>query len=319
MVSFCAVSTVRPSRRPTSNGAITAYHAGVPGTRGVKETAELVTRWTPMAPGEYVLTAPLRVPSGTTVDLTHITLRYPANARFRALLTIEGARGVEIIGGTFDGNVDEQPKWREHHHAIQVRGSTHVNIHGGTFVNLSGDGVLVSEASTSVRIHHCTFRGQNTNRNGVSITNAQVCRVTDCHFEGMTRPDMPGPIDLEPDVPSERVADILIARNEIVGTGQPVQAAITIYNAIANATIANITIEQNTIWNSFQRAIWVVGGGTGREQNIVVRNNSIRDLPTREPIQIQDAQASVSGNIIEPPREPVEQRDPTNNQQRRHR
>ena len=93
-----------------------------------------------------------------------------------------------------------QPTWREQQHAIQVRGSTHVTIHDCTFVNLSGDGVLFYEASISVRIHHCTFRGQNTNRNGVSITNAQVCRITDCTFEGMTRPDMPGPIDLEPDV-----------------------------------------------------------------------------------------------------------------------
>jgi hypothetical protein len=254
-----------------------------------------------MAPGEYVLAAPIRVPSGATVDLTNITLRYPSPAGFHSLLDISGSRGVEVFGGTFDGNVAAQPMWREQQHAIQVRGSTHVNIHDCTFVNLSGDGVLVYAGSTSVRIHRCTFRGQNTNRNGVSITNAQVCRITDCTFEGMTRPDMPGPIDLEPDLPDERVADIVIARNELIGTGQPVQAAITIFNAIANATIANISIEQNQIRNSFQRAIWVVGGGSGREQNIVVRHNTIQDLPTPEPIQIQDAQASVSGNSIDPP------------------
>jgi hypothetical protein len=251
------------------------------------------------------------------VDLTNVTLRYPSPAGFRSLLDISGSRGVEVFGGTFDGNVHAQPTWREQQHAIQVRGSTHVNIHDCTFVNLSGDGVLVYEASTSVRIHHCTFRGQNTNRNGVSITNAQVCRITDCSFEGMTRPDMPGPIDLEPDVADERVTDIVIARNQIVGTGQPVQAAISVFNAIANATITNITIEQNTIANSFQRAIWVVGGGTGREQNIVVRNNHIRDLPGREPIQIQDAQAVVSANLIEPTPETNEQTDPIDNSQRR--
>src|SRR3954452_16281522 len=196
-----------------------------------------------MPPGEYVLDAPIRVPSGVTVDLTNVTLRYPSPDGFRYLLDISRSRGVEVFGGTFDGNVAAQPTWREQQHAIQVRGSTHVNIHDCTFVNLSGDGVLVYAGSTSVRIHHCTFRGQNTNRNGVSITNAQVCRITDCTFEGMTRPDMPGPIDLEPDGADERVTDIVIARNELVGTGQPVQAAISIYNAIANATIANITIE----------------------------------------------------------------------------
>ena len=276
-----------------------------------------MTTWTTLSPGEYVLTEPIEVPSDTTVDLTNIVLRYPPNAEFRSLLDIAGSSNVEVFGGTFDGNVQGQPTWREQQHAILVRGSTHVTIRDCNFVNLSGDGVLVYEASNDVTIQRCTFRGQNTNRNGVSITNAQHCRITDCTFEGMTRPDMPGPIDLEPDEPQERVADILIARNEIVGTGQPVQAAINVFNAIANATIADITIEQNRIRNSFQRAIWIVGAGTGREQDIVIRNNDIQDLPTRDPIQLKDAHASVSGNTIEPPSGTFAPQDHMKRRQRR--
>lgn len=268
-----------------------------------------MTPWTPLSPGDYVLTEPIEVPSGTTVDLTNVVLRYPPNAEFRSLLDIAGASNVEVFGGTFDGNVQGQPAWQEHQHAVVVRNSTQVTIHDCTFVNLSGDGVLIYEASTDVSVQHCTFHGQNTNRNGVSITNAQHCRVIDCIFEGMTRPNMPGPIDLEPDVPQEQVSDIVIARNEIVGTGQPVQAAINVFNAIANATIANITIEQNRIRNSFQRAVWVVGAGEGREQNIVIRDNEIQDLPTRDPIQLKDAQAAVSGNTITPPPEAFPQQD----------
>ncbi len=275
-----------------------------------------MTLWTTLAPGDYVLAEPIEVPSGTTVDLTNITLRYPPQAEFQSLLDIAGASNVEVFGGTFDGNVQGQPIWQEQQHAIKVRGSTHVTIHDCTFVNLSGDGVLVYEASNDVTVQRCTFRGQNTNRNGVSITNAEHCRITDCTFEGMTRPDMPGPIDLEPDVPQERVADILIARNEIVGTGQPVQAAINVFNAIANAPIANITIEQNRIRNSFQRAVWVVGGGAGLEQNIVIRDNDIQDLPTRDPIQLKDAQAAVSGNTITPPPEALPQQDRLDRQRR---
>lgn len=276
-----------------------------------------MTPWTTLSPGEYVLTEPIEVPSGTTVNLTNITLRYPPHAEFQSLLDIAGSSNVEVFGGTFDGNVQGQPTWREQQHAIKVRGSTHVTIRDCTFINLSGDGVLVYEASNDVTIQHCTFRGQNTNRNGVSITNAQHCRITDCSFEGITRPDMPGPIDLEPDEPQERVTDILIARNEIVGTGQPVQAAINVFNAIANATIANITIEQNRIRNSFQRAIWIVGAGAGLEQNIVIRDNHIDNLPTREPIQVKDAEASVSDNVIEPPPGAFEQLGRLNKRQRR--
>lgn len=276
-----------------------------------------MTPWTTLSPGEYVLTEPFEVASGTTVDLTNIVLRYPANAGFQTLLDIAGSSNVEVFGGTFDGNVQGQPAWQEHQHAIRVRGSAHVTIRDCTFINLSGDGVLVYEASTDVTIQHCAFRGQNTNRNGVSITNAEHCRILDCSFEGMTRPNMPGPIDLEPDVPQERVADILIARNEIVGTGEPVQAAINVFNAIAHAPIANITIEQNRIRNSFQRAVWIVGGGAGLEQNIVIRDNDIQDLPTRDPIQVKDAQASVSDNTIEPPPETFEQQDRLNKRTRR--
>src|SRR4051795_6747243 len=99
---------------------MTAYHGGIPARRASrKETAELVTRWTPLAPGEYILTAPIRVPSGATVDLTNITLRYPPRAEFQSLLDIAGSSNVEVIGGAFDGNVNGQPTWREQQHAIQ--------------------------------------------------------------------------------------------------------------------------------------------------------------------------------------------------------
>ena len=259
-----------------------------------------MTLWTPMQPGDYILTEPIQVPSGATVDLRNITLRYPPNAGFGSLLDIAGASDVEVIGGVFDGNVGGQPAWQEHYHAVRVRNSANVAIHDSAFVNLSGDGVLVYEAASHVAVHHCSFRGENTNRNGVSITHARNCAVTDNSFAGMTRLGMPGPIDLEPDEPDQFVSDVQIARNEIVGTGQPVQAAINVYNAIANATIANITIEQNLIQGQFQRAIWIVGAGKGREQNIVIRDNEIRGLPTRDPIQVQDADAMVSGNVVEP-------------------
>src|SRR5262245_35419733 len=116
-----------------------------------------------MSAGEYVLAEPIQVPRAATVDLRNITLRYPPNADFLSLLEIAASRSVEIIGGTFDGSVQEQPTWQEHQHAIRVSGSTHITIHGCTFINLSGDGVFVDGASTNVRIHHCTFRGQNTN------------------------------------------------------------------------------------------------------------------------------------------------------------
>ena len=192
-----------------------------------------------------------------------------------------------------------QPTWREPKHAIQVRSGTHVTIHGCTFVNLSGDGVLVYEGSTSVRMHHCTFRGQNTNRNGISITNAQVCRTTDCTFVGMT--PRAGPIDLEPDVADERVTDVLIARNKLVGTGQPVQAAITVFNAIANATIANITIEQNQLRTAFSEpsgsSVLVLAASRTSSSGTTPSGTS----PTPEPIQLQDAHAAVSVNLVEPP------------------
>jgi len=74
-----------------------------------------------MPPGEYVLDAPIRVPNGTTVDLTNVTLRYPSPAGFRSLLDISGSRGVEVFGGTFDGNVAAQPTWREQGFRIDRR------------------------------------------------------------------------------------------------------------------------------------------------------------------------------------------------------
>lgn len=78
-----------------------------------------MTPWTPMSPGDYVLSEPIEVSSGATVDLTNVSLRYPPDAAFGSLLDIAGSTDVEVIGGTFDGNVQAQPKWQEHHHAIR--------------------------------------------------------------------------------------------------------------------------------------------------------------------------------------------------------
>ena len=59
----------------------------------------------------------------------------------------------------------------------------------------------------------------NKNRNGISVVNAWNVSILDNHLTGMTRPGMPGAIDLEPDSPDQACWNIRIERNIIEGGG----------------------------------------------------------------------------------------------------
>ena len=51
-----------------------------------------------------------------------------------------------------------------------------------------------------VLVRDCLFDGiNNDNRNAITVTGGTDIRIDRCHFRRCTRPDMPGPIDFEPD------------------------------------------------------------------------------------------------------------------------
>ncbi len=241
----------------------------------------------PFSPGTHVLNQPYRVPSNTVLDLTGVTLKYPdgfSGSEF-GLLDIENVDNVEVFGGTFDGGRSTRVGWNEHSHAIRVRSASNVRIHDNTLHNLSGDGVFVSSLnptdtaavpSRGVSIRNNTFRGNNENRQGVSVSHAVSVQIESNTLEGMARPDMPGAIDLEPDYPHQNVEHIFVSNNVIRGGNKKPLGGIVVYNGIAAAPMNHISISQNDITGPFKNGLYLVGHDKVQESEIVVSGNSIR-------------------------------------------
>ncbi len=250
-----------------------------------------------------MLDAPLAVPSGATVDLTGVTVQYAFDVGEFGLLHLEDVDDITIIGGVFDGNVAGQSAWREHQHALKIVGSRNVRVEGCRFFNLAGDGVLVMGGSEHVTVDGNEFTGQHSNRNGISVTWASHVRITNNRLEGMTRPGMPGPIDIEPDDPTNIIEDIYVGQNRIISHAPDVTrapyAGILLFNQIAHAPISNVVIEDNDLWGRYQKAIWIAGDGSYSEGPITVRRNRLHDIPLEQPIQVTNASAEVYQNDIQ--------------------
>lgn len=248
----------------------------------------------PFSPGVHTLTEPYRPKSGETIDLTGVTLRHVSNTKLSGLIDVIDVEGVIILGGTFDANVQGQSSWNEWLHAIRVLSSENVKIEGSIFQNLSGDGIYISQrtptslGSRDVDVLSCQFNGANANRQGISIITATDVLIQKNVFVRMTRPDMPGAIDLEPDNPSQIIDNVRILENTILGSSP---RGVSIANG-KGGTINNILIEGNQIERT-KIGVLLRGSSRSNEWCIVQGNDFIK---CRVGIEIKEMHPRIRAN-----------------------
>lgn len=113
----------------------------------------------------------------------------------------------------------------EHRHLLNFNGCSQVLVTDCRFESFRGDGIYLGSGNQpgierhneDITIRRCIFDGVNgENRNAISIIDGTRIRITNCHFDRCSRPDMPGAIDIEPDDnPFHVIRDIQISRNSI--------------------------------------------------------------------------------------------------------
>src|SRR5206468_1466642 len=158
--------------------------------------------------GTYTVATPLIVPPNITVDGNGSILKTPTNSTTPhsddAIMQVSSDDTIRNF--VFDGNVHNQSGvWTQHRHAIFIGTAGDVNISYNTFRNLIGDGIY-SDGASSVTIDHNQFSGDHSNRNGISIISGSNVRIYDNTFWSIARPDMPGAIDLEPNLSSQTLS-----------------------------------------------------------------------------------------------------------------
>lgn len=236
----------------------------------------------------------LHLPAGSTflVDTLNIstgtritgggTLKFKPSTTAFALLAATDVSDITIDGITLDGNLTGNT-FSEFRHAVQiVGGSNNITIRGCTFRDLIGDGVYIYRGASGnipqgVNITGNHFTGANANRNGVSLISGKGIRIVGNHFDRMSRDDMPGAIDIEPNNAADEVRNVVIANNTIVGgTATPGQQKAVAVNNGHGSPCTNIAVADNTIRGAFRYGIAVFGNDVNQALTAVsVRGNAI--------------------------------------------
>lgn len=305
-----------------SDGIYNARFAGVPWDGLSDAAAKLQTLFTSagdgahirVPPGTYLISsATPALRSGQTLDLTGATLKFPTDTSLTGLLDIDNVTDVTIVGGVFDGNVANQAVWSEFRHSLRVRDSSRIKIKDAIFTGTIGDAVYISHGtggapytgSAGVEVTGCSFIGTNVNRNGVSIICGRRIRVHHNDFYRMARADMPGAIDLEPDLSAEFLYDVVVDHNTIDnGAGAVVAVTgIQFANSNAGADVDGILIEGNVIRGDLLRGIRLIGHASVVERGVVVQGNIVRDITPATGqnygVRTDNIQADVSGNTVD--------------------
>jgi len=183
----------------------------------------------------------------------------------------------------------------EHVHLLTLLGAANVRIADVTFRGFRGDGLYLGGKSLKgeqrhnahIEVENCVFDGVNhENRNGLSVIDCDGLQVSRCTFRNVTRKNMPGAIDMEPDADRYAIVrNIHIFQNHFESIGGNVGAVSMYIPILLDAMPSNIVIEDNTLQNvtaavfSLRQA--VPPSKDAPDQGIVVRNNKVSGSSSR--------------------------------------
>lgn len=166
-------------------------------------------------------------------------------------------------------------------HLINVNGVRNLLIDGVQFVGFQGDGLYLGAHSDNTRhninvsVTNCLFDGVNKdNRNGISAIDCDGLKVSGCSFKRLTRSNMPGPIDVEPNVNANTVRNISVIGNSFEDT----DAAIGVFTvAIVGKTLTvdpvNFDFSHNIVNVDVRVVSFLVDGTYTSDHNLTIVGN----------------------------------------------
>jgi hypothetical protein len=225
-------------------------------------------------------------------------LRHKPGAR-HALHCDSGApdawlRNIVLQGFVVRGASDSAG-FSEFLHLVSLNGVQDARIERVNFVAFQGDGLYIGSSDKAHTERHnrnvvvtaCTFDGANgENRNGISIIDCDGLLVEGCLFRNVSRANMPGAIDMEPNAdPFHIVRNIRILNNRFVDIGGNVGVVSVHVPALLSAMPSNIEIGNNIIEGktgiSFSFTQTVPPPAGSPLQHIVVHDNKVQGQSMR--------------------------------------
>jgi len=179
---------------------------------------------------------------------------------FESLIQANDKSNITIVGyeATFIMNKQEYIDLAdsEFRHGISLNSATNIIVEGLTIVDTGGDGILLTRSfqpgslknyCENVLIKNCKFI--NNYRQGMSITSAKDLTILNCEFSETNGTLPEDGIDFEPDIPAERLENILVKDCRIFNNyGNAIQLALFMMQD--NSLDVSITIEDTYMSNN---------------------------------------------------------------------
>ncbi len=179
---------------------------------------------------------------------------------FESLIRINDKSNISIIGynARFIMNKQEYIDLAdsEFRHGISLNSASNIHIEGLTILDTGGDGILLTRSfqpnspknyCENILIKNCRF--SNNYRQGLSVTSAKDLTILNCEFSETNGTLPEDGIDLEPDIPEERLENILIKDCRIFNNfGNAIQLALFMMDD--NSRDVSITIENTFMANN---------------------------------------------------------------------
>lgn len=198
--------------------------------------------------------------AGTTSILKQVTARNPfmLRADSGSSDTADNLRGIVLRDLQLLGTV-EKDGFSEHVHLVAVNGVTGMTVERVTFRGFRGDGIYFGASAgprqprhnVDVAVRQCVFDGvNNDNRNAISVIDGDGVTIENNRFVNVTRLNMPGAIDFEPNAMSVTIIrNVLVRKNTFSHVGG-MAAVVSVYvPAVVAQAAQNVTIEENEATN----------------------------------------------------------------------
>lgn len=194
-------------------------------------------------------------------------------------------KNIYMSGLSFKSNVKKNG-FDELLHQVSAHGVSNFTIENCNFIGFYGDGVAINAGTDfntnsyaynkEVKIKNCTFDGVNkNNRQGISIYYCDNFIIENCNFKNITRSDMPGAIDIEPD------RDFLVSRNGSIKNCN--------FDNIGGIAAITIILQPSTDLNAFSNKNYIVENCNFKNVNsslAIIGNDTFKSFSNKENIVV---------------------------------
>ncbi len=180
------------------------------------------------------------------------------------MITIADVSNVSITGtpgsSTFQMRKSEYTSG-EFRHCLNIVGANNVTVTGIACNNSGGDGLYIGEGrqgfSSNVTVSQSTF--DNNRRQGFSLISGKNILIDSCTFSNTNGTAPEAGIDIEPNVPSNVLQNVVFTNNKSIGNhGHGFM--ITIDNLNSSSTPVSVTVSNHATSGNTRSGYFVTNG-----------------------------------------------------------